>query len=190
MKVTIEGERSSHEEILEQLREIKEDVVTHLYLRSVNFDGPRVRAMIDVFRRVARLERKMKLSVWGCSGSMGVIVKEAFAGDSVSGIYFFGEMGEEHERLAISSELSLGMRFRQLESVFMCDLIISREQAEHLGDGLVTAAASNGNLKRLHFARVSFQDEAMSALVSGLRQNSTLQIVKFENCGVTDAQVS
>jgi hypothetical protein len=66
---------------------------------------------------------------------------------------------------------------------------LPREQVEYLRDGLVTVD-SNSNLKCLHFEFVNFQDEAMSALVSGLRQNSTLQIVKFENCGVTDAQVS
>jgi Leucine-rich repeat (LRR) protein len=60
-----------------------------------------------------------------------------------------------------------------------------------MGDGLVTAAISNSNLKCLHFWNINFQDEeARSALVSGLRQNSTLQKVRFEDCGLTDAQVS
>ena len=192
MQVRINGERYSNEEkILEQLREVKEDVVTSLCFNLMNFYGPRVRATIDVFRRVARLDRQIRLSVQGCSGSIGVIIKEALAVDSVSGIYFFSDSGEEHEQSSIFSALSKGMRFRHLQSIHIRGCTLTREQAEYLSDGLVTAAARNGNLKCLYFESVKFQDEeATSVLISGLRQNSTLQKVRFVVRGVIDAQVS
>jgi hypothetical protein len=185
MRVTIDGGRRY--EILQQLKEAKEDVVTELSACKVHFDGPRMRAMVDVFRRVARLDRQITLSMNRCSGSLGVIVQEAFAVDSVSGISFDNMTWPMHSQL---SALCLGMRFRHLESVRIGHSILSNKQAEHLGYGLVTPAASNSsNLKCLHFSRVNFQNEAMSALVSGLRQNSTLQKVILHDCGVTDAQV-
>jgi hypothetical protein len=128
MSVTIDGDHSSHHQILEQLRGVKEDVVTDLYVHGVNFNGQREQAMIDVFRCVARLDRQIALSMRGCSGSiMGVIVREAFAMDLVSDIAFFGDMGVFST--SIFSELSLGMRFRHLESVQICGRILSREQA-------------------------------------------------------------
>jgi hypothetical protein len=186
MRVTIDGGR--RHEILEQLKEVKEDVVTELSAYKVYFNGPRMRAMIDVFRRVARLDRQITLSIDRCSGSLSVIVEEAFAVDSVSGISF------DNVTWPIPSPLSalcLGMRFRHLESVRIGHSILSREQAEYLGYGLVTphAASNSSNLKCLHFFRVNFHDESMSALVSGLRQNSTLQNMMLHDCFITDAQV-
>ena len=190
MHVTIHGRGRSDEDILEQLREVKEDVVISLCFNLVNFYGPSVLATIDIFRRVARLGRQMTLTMESCcSGLMGVIIKEAFAGDSLLDITLYA-MDKEQEHPTIVSALSYGMRFRHLQSVHIIHRSISREQVEYLGDGLVTAAASNSNLKCLRLWNINFQDEAMSALVSGLRQNSTLQIVNVENCGVTDAPVS
>jgi hypothetical protein len=201
MKVAVSGTSSDcRHEILEELREVKEDVVTDLTAERVYFNGPRVRAMADIFRRVARLDRQIKLNMWGCSGSIDVIVQEALAVDSVSEITFSGEVTfPEHEECwsppipsAFFSALCWGMQYRHLEAVRIEDCtLLSREQAEYLGGaGLITAAGSSSRLKTLQLTDVSFQDEeAMSALVSGLRQNSTLQTVAFKDCGIIDAHV-
>jgi hypothetical protein len=193
MEVTIRGER-----IPEQLREVKEDLVTILSAESVSFNGSRVRAMIDLFRRVAGLDRQIKLAIRGCWGSMGMIVQEALAMDSVSEI-IFARMTEVEWPIPCSPwwplnstpmfpALCLGMQYCQLVSVCFEECTLSREQAYYLGGGLISTG--NSRLKRLQFLTVNFQDdEAIFALVYGLRQNSTLQSVAFMLCSLKDVQV-
>jgi hypothetical protein len=157
----------------------------------LTFDGPRVRATIEVFRRVARIDRQIKLCLWECSGSTNVNAKEAFAVDSVSDMELFGGYSQLWSRQAGTFlRHALFVILNQSSSVIYCCL--PREQVEYLGDGLVTVDNSNSQqfeMPAFGVCQYSGRGHVGTCFWIATKLDS-FRLWKFENHRVTDAQVS
>ena len=181
MRIDIGGD--SQDEILESLREVQEDAVTDLYAHDVAFEERILRATIDLLHRVASRDRRVaSMTFSNCSGPYELIILEALALKLVSEIEvnrctMIESSGDMILPYAIFPALRWGIQYRHLEKLCIQDLTLpTRELAEFLTIGLV----GSNHLKELSLTNSDFTEDedenrVISALVAGLRRNTSLE---------------
>jgi hypothetical protein len=192
MRIEISGD--SQAAILEQLIEVKEDVVTILQPTDVAFEDPIVRATIELLRRVARLNRRTKLTFSNCSGSFELIIQEALSLKLVSAIAIEGcdnAYRPYRPPSAIFPALRWGIQYQHLKAVRFDDIDFSRRQAEFL----TTVLIGSNHLKQLSLVRTTFtenqeQEHGISALVAGLQQNTSLEGLELGDLNLIDTHAA
>ena len=190
MRIDISGD--SQAAILEKLREVKEDVVTNLDSVDVAFEEPIIRATIDLLRRVASRDRRVTtMAFYNCSGPFELIILEGLALQLVSEIKVNGwsrlDSPLTSPPSAIFPALCWGIQCRHLEAVRFDNLILpTRELAEFL----TTVLVGSNHLKELNLIRIGFTEDededkehVISALVAGLRHNTSLQELVLGDLG-------
>jgi Ran GTPase-activating protein (RanGAP) involved in mRNA processing and transport len=98
------------------------------------------------------------------------------------------------ERISQQAALSLGMAMKfntLLHTLHLGHIALSREQSAALSDGLRTMDESQScQFKQLSMSRITFAEDAIAELASGLQNNSSIQTLAVTSCNLTDVQVA
>jgi hypothetical protein len=177
--------------IAERLIRAKEDKTSSLAFFQIEFDDQVTTATIALFRHASRQARRWnELNLFGCIGQVETVLQVCTALDLFAQITVKG-MTRENERISQQAALSLGMAMKfntLLHTLHLGNIALSREQSAALSDGLRTM--DEGHFKQLSMSRITFAEDAIAELASGLQNNSSIQTLAVTSCNLTDAQVA
>jgi hypothetical protein len=165
------------------------ETTDRLYFDEYCFDEDSiVRAVIDLFHRAFQNGCTLDcLEIHWCSGRVDEILQAASSLGMFDKISIDGGSGRSnHGFWSISSAMKYNKCLTKLE---LSDMEITRQQAAALGAGLVTFNSQN-HFKELRMERVTFADGAITELASGLKQNSSLCILKVDECQLEDSELT
>lgn len=177
--------------IANRLIRAKEDKTSSLAFFQIEFDDQVTTATIALFRHASQQGRRWnELNLFGCMGQVEIVLQVCTALDLFAQITVKGITRDE--RISQQAVLSLGMAMKfnfSLHTLHLGHIALSREQSAALSDGLRTIT-DEGQFKQLSMSRITFAEDAVAELASGLQSNSSIQTLAVTSCNLTDTQVA
>jgi Ran GTPase-activating protein (RanGAP) involved in mRNA processing and transport len=177
--------------IAKRLMRAKEDKTSSLAFFQIEFDDQVTTATIALFRHASRQAlRWNELNLFGCMGQVETVLQVCTALDLFAQITIKGMTRDE--RIGQQAALSLGMAMKfntLLHTLHLGHIALSREQSAALSAGLRTIT-DEGQFKQLSMSRITFAEDAIAELASGLQNNSSIQTLAVTSCNLTDAQIA